>query len=515
MKLPHTNIKLIAASLMCGLVIVSCKKDETISVSEEPAVESDIVSFDISASGSWAPDVIGDEAQTPTRSGAIYSQTLPMDCEGDGEALPEEICIYMIEEDNPDQAKDAMPLTKAGGDEQTPETLYGIYAYLGKGSASQPSYEGVTTFMNNLELFSDGKYSGEDKYWPGNGWWLEFFAYSPYLTNDSQSASYIENCITYPTIHHTVSADVANHIDIMAGKSDKIDGNFVSTVNVEVSHILSKVQVKVGTVSCGQITSLKISGVNDCGVYSLAGRSWSNQGVSSGTIADVAYTQTFTEPQQNNTLLGQPMYMIPQQMPESAKIEVVVEATIKNEVKNFTLSKNLKEFITEWKQDKQYTIVISTPHEVEVEVTDNVEYEGDYPVKKNLVIKNTGLTEAYIRVAVTGAWMVDDNTSGTEKKLTVSDWKETDGEFTWPSAGMPTTDSKNSNNWRLGPDGYYYYMMKTSPGQVLGTLFESYKLTAPSPMLGAYLELSILAQAFYVTDAEYVFPTEIFNNLDK
>jgi hypothetical protein len=33
-------------------------------------------------------------------------------------------------------------------------------------------------------------------------------------------------------------------------------------------------------------------------------------------------------------------------------------------------------------------------------------------------------------------------------------------------------------------------------------------------MLGAYLELSILAQAFYVTDAEYVFPTEIFNNLD-
>ena len=69
MKLPHTNIKLIAASLMCGLVIVSCKKDETISVSEEPAVESDIVSFDISASGSWAPDVIGDEAQTPTRSG--------------------------------------------------------------------------------------------------------------------------------------------------------------------------------------------------------------------------------------------------------------------------------------------------------------------------------------------------------------------------------------------------------------------------------------------------------------
>jgi hypothetical protein len=147
-----------------------------------------------------------------------------------------------------------------------------------------------------------------------------------------------------------------------------------------------------------------------------------------------------------------------------------------------------------------------------VEVTDNVEYIDGYPTKKNLTIRNTGLAEAYIRVDVSGAWMVDDQATG--KQIIVSEWKETDGEYTWTTDGKPGTGSQNEN-WRIGTDGYYYYMKKTKPGDSLARLFESYKLTAQPPMLGAYLELSILAQAFYVTDAEYVFPTEIFNNLDK
>ena len=479
------------AALMCGLFICSCKKDDPISINKEPSAGSGVVTFDIASSGVWAPDVIDGADKVATRSNVTYSESVPMDCEGDGQAFPEEVYIYMIEDDNSDDTMLFQPQTKAEGKAADRKVLYGIYAYMGNGTASEPT-EGIETFMDNLEFYDDLTYSGGNKYWPGKGHWLQFYAYSPYLTNDNTKANYIENRDgTSPVIHYTVSEDITKHDDILTGKSGKIDGSVTDPVAIEVSHILSKIQVKVGSVADGKITSLKISGVNDKAEFSLADNEWMSI-TSSDAIENVVYEQTFDQAQENNTLLGEPMYLIPQDMPASAKIEL----TLVVNGNTYTLSKQLNQFITGWSKDKQYTFVISTPHEVEVEVTDEVVMDGTYPVKQNLKIKNTGLADAYIRVAIVGSWVVDEG----DKTIIVSDWKETDGTYDWTG---------KSDKWKEHTDGYYYYLDPIAPGAEAGDLFKSYTLTADAPILNSYLQMTILVQAVHEIDRDMMFPPAI------
>ena len=491
MGLHNTGKEILMAALMCGLFICSCKKDDPISINKEPSAGSGVVTFDIASSGVWAPDVIEGADEVATRSNVKYSESVPMDCEGDGQAFPEEVYIYMIEDDNSDDTMLIQPQTKVE-EAADRKVLYGIYAYMGNGTASEPT-EGIETFMDNLEFYDDGTYSGGNKYWPGKGHWLQFYAYSPYLTKDATKANYIENREgKSPVIHYTVSEDITKHDDILTGKSGKIDGSVTDPVAIEVSHILSKIQVKVGSVAAGKITSLKISGVNDKAEFSLADNKWMSI-TSSDAIENVVYEQTFDQAQENNTLLGEPMYLIPQDMPASAKIELTVVVN----GNPYTLSKQLNQFITGWSKDKQYTFVISTPHEVEVEVTDEVVMDGTYPVKQNLKIKNTGLADAYIRVAIVGSWVVDEG----DKTIIVSDWKETDGTYDWTG---------KSDKWEEHTDGYYYYLDPIAPGAEAGQLFKSYTLTVDAPpILDSYLQMTILVQAVHEADRHMMFPPAV------
>lgn len=222
---------------------------------------------------------------------------------------------------------------------------------------------------------------------------------------------------------------------------------------------------------------------------------------------------------------------MPQQLGEDAEIVIKMTVISENptyqeeegsqETRNnpYTLSVKLKELVSVWKPNKKYTYVVSTPEEVKVEVTDEVNYEGDYPVKENVVIKNTGLSAAWIRVSVLGAWMVDkQDTEGNTKQLVVDEWKnngndEDDGLFVWPSCGKPSELTTNAHHWRKCSDGYFYYMKEVPRGETLKELFTSYKLTADAPMADAYLELTILAQAILPADRDHIWPEEILNDL--
>jgi hypothetical protein len=176
--------------------------------------------------------------------------------------------------------------------------------------------------------------------------------------------------------------------------------------------------------------------------------------------------------------------------------------------------------VGQWAPNKQYTYTISTPNEVEVTVSDRIYYEGTYPVKTDLVIKNNGLADAYIRVAIAGAWVVEEGTGTDAVQYTVSDWKNTgdpandDGIFNW-GAAQPAKNNTNTRHWRLGDDGYYYYMKSVVPGEIIEPLFDSYKLTASSPVGGSYLAFTIIAQGVYLADAEHLFPNDIWAALPK
>lgn len=105
--------------------------------------------------------------------------------------------------------------------------------------------------------------------------------------------------------------------------------------------------------------------------------------------------------------------------------------------------------------------------------------------KSNVTVKNTGTTDAYIRVAIVGNWVKDGSI--------VAPWTIEQGTFT----GLP------GENW-VKSGNYYYYTKSVAPGATISDyLFTQY--TAPTaPIEGAHLEMTIIAQAVQASPADAV-----------
>ena len=98
-----------------------------------------------------------------------------------------------------------------------------------------------------------------------------------------------------------------------------------------------------------------------------------------------------------------------------------------------------------------------TPSKVTTAVVENgKEYTNNsvsVTEKKDVKIKNTGETEAYIRATVVATW----------KKIE----KVGNQEVVHVYAMAPTCDFNSATNWIAGADGYYYYNEQVAPGQIL------------------------------------------------
>ena len=131
-------------------------------------------------------------------------------------------------------------------------------------------------------------------------------------------------------------------------------------------------------------------------------------------------------------------------------------------------------------------------------------YEGS--TKTDVVITNTGNTDAYIRVALIGQWRNTDGnpvfgfTDYTEGVQLVDSWYEDlfvkktniQGKFT----GLP------GSNWVEGSDGYYYYTIAVPAGEeVPDELFTEYKVgkcpaaAVAGEVQNIYFTLEIAVQA--------------------
>ena len=114
---------------------------------------------------------------------------------------------------------------------------------------------------------------------------------------------------------------------------------------------------------------------------------------------------------------------------------------------------------------------------------------GNVPVssKKNVQIKNTGDTDAYIRVAVVINWMSEDGT----KVWATKPVKSTDG-----TDGDYTISYAENTGWEKGSDGYYYYKNSVVPnGGVTEILITEAKVLKEAPQEGYYLSIEIVASA--------------------
>jgi len=93
-----------------------------------------------------------------------------------------------------------------------------------------------------------------------------------------------------------------------------------------------------------------------------------------------------------------------------------------------------------------------TPSQVTTSVVENLSEN----TKSNVVIKNTGDTDAFIRAAVVVTWKDENGNVYGEK----------------PVAGTDYT-IKIGDGWKLGADNFYYYSSTVAAGKPTGALIES------------------------------------------
>lgn len=113
--------------------------------------------------------------------------------------------------------------------------------------------------------------------------------------------------------------------------------------------------------------------------------------------------------------------------------------------------------------------------------TENTDDILETGTKTDVKIKNTGDTDAYIRVAV------------------VVNWASEDGKKVWAQKPVLGTDYSiayaTETGWEPGPDGYYYYTKSVAPGTLTGTLINQAKKLQTTPPEGYYLSIEIVASA--------------------
>ncbi len=285
------------------------------------------------------------------------------------------------------------------------------------------------------------------------------------------------------------------------------------------------------------------------------------------------YPQSFSAAGNKNNLGSsdgsQIFWLIPQTFAATSAVKLRIAYTYGNNSGEWTIDFGsvLGQKGVEWKAGelRTYTIKID---EVKVTIRDEVEVNGELKdgftgsVKKNVVIKNTGNTDAYIRAALIGQWYdavtnlpvfgYVDMTGGDIK--TVPSWYEdqfvnenhSHGAF----VGLPGYLEKASatdagtrrpdlyNGWQYdSSDGYYYYTGIVKPGDETGyypeasgdeepqlvtqKLFTTYTVgTSPAVNVGGevrnvYFVLEIATQAISakkLDGSQYATYTEAWDN---
>ncbi|MBQ3107896.1 MAG: thioester domain-containing protein, partial [Firmicutes bacterium] len=130
-------------------------------------------------------------------------------------------------------------------------------------------------------------------------------------------------------------------------------------------------------------------------------------------------------------------------------------------------------------REESQTMVGIAQGEREVDISVGMTVEFSVDEKENVVIKNTGSTDAYIRARIVGNWV-----SNEDNTTIVQAWDpDGDGEFN----GLPGT------NWEKSGD-YYYYKLPVAPDQQTESpLFNYYTVT--ESVEDAHLVMDILVQA--------------------
>ena len=227
-------------------------------------------------------------------------------------------------------------------------TSFGVSAYTDK--------DGTPDYMKNEEVkLKEGYwYPHGEYYWPGIKK-LSFYAWYPYTANgltltDSQKGA--------PVMYYEVPDDVTLQQDIMTATAiDQTRPATGQAVPLTFNHDLAAVKFAVGDdLSSCIVKSIKIAGVIYSGLRKLGSSgAW---GLYAKEKKDFTLTLNKTVGSTADTPItadDQTLFMLPQDLPDSAKIEVVLN----DGTSDFTVSASIGG--TSWDMGKTYTYTISYP----------------------------------------------------------------------------------------------------------------------------------------------------------
>ena len=401
--------------------------------------------------------------------------------------------------------KDSLYITLTEEENMTP-----VFPVSGSDVHSRAMYGDFTNFYLNAYLDDDSEFminqevskSGNNwnytpvKYWPQNQS-VNFFGYASSVA-DIKVVPEIDKDTYTCTFDYTLpqaaddKKDAEGQPDLVFSiLTDQSKQSVNGKVHLPFYHALSAIQFSVGTLpeditfeddTAWDISLASVSTSGDC-TYTKGtplNYQWKNTNTS-GT-----YTQRYSfKSLKEGISASQTFMMIPQTL-EKATLKIAFTYA----GNNYAFEKALDSFNSgQWDANKKYIYKISISEAVEVDITDKV--NGN--VKSDVVIRNTGLSDAYIRATIVGYW---ENAEGN-----VVDWwdstQETDGKF--------EKDADWDDYWiQNQKDGFYYYKYPIKVGDTPGKpLFKTYTLERKDAPAGATLKLNIVVQAVkYESDQE-------------
>ena len=243
----------ILATLASVLSLVSCINDSIVDSDFRP-ITSRTIAF--GAELAFPEDVTRAE-DTPNRLGNHILKSEDSDL-----TLP--VGVYQSNGINPDVATRGSVVSSTDG-----ITEFNVWATYKKSDTESINYFSNVAYTKGGDGVFNPVKSADEYYWPGSGT-LEFIAVAKAPTNDFTANA--ENNIL-KSFTYTVPADPTAQNDIMIAKASAA-GNTTTSVPLTFDHVMSAVNVKIGSVVKGEIRSITFKNVYNKGEYLIEQGVW-------------------------------------------------------------------------------------------------------------------------------------------------------------------------------------------------------------------------------------------------
>lgn len=241
------------------------------------------------------------------------------------------------------------------GEMITDDNFYDSFHVLGYAFASDDDTQ-PKLFLN--DDIKKGNNWTATKLWPDAGSYdhAQFYALTPY---NQVSDLKTQTDGSMPSFSYTVPEDITKQSDLLAAVqtvgANRVEG---SAVDMKFYHLLTAVDVVLGQMPSGvQVNSVTISGVANQGTF--ANSAWT-PATTTGSFSTTGPAVDAANNQNVSLLSGKGTYMmmIPQTVPDGAKLSVNVDVAEGSKTSNYTLSTSIAG--DKWQMGHTYTYTIST-----------------------------------------------------------------------------------------------------------------------------------------------------------